>query len=393
MPGGLSPDAYLERRLRPLDGEHFSAAGMLPYRKTGEGKIEVLVAKEKPWNNMTQAFDDLAWNILGGKRIPRQERTAATTATRQFLDCVDGVSPAPSSEMLQKVIAESFAVWYPMGKFALIVAEVTNENLDDLPEKFAASKPKDGTHEEFRINELGIKKWIKNIDCLEWVSASSLINKEFDLSDLLSNILQVNSFKDFLKGDFDPSALPPAPADDGAQSGHQQWGGGKPQWGGGGGGKKGGGKWDGGKGYGGGKSKGMPPWMKGGGQMGPMMSPMGGPMMGPGMGKGGQMPYNMGMGGKGMPMQQPMQQMAPMYYNQPYEGNQNTGEIQRQHYGEQLYLMVQPLSPNPYFAQKITGMLLELPENELMLNLTNPDELKRRCDEALIVLKEDGLIG
>merc|ERR1711862_370954 len=84
-----------------------------------------------------------------------------------------------------------------------------------------------------------------------------------------------------------------------------------------------------------------------------------------------------------------MAPMAPVMY-QSYE--QNSMEMQRQMYGEQLYLMVQPLSPSPYLAQKITGMLLELPQNELMLNLANPEELHRRVQEAVAVLAEDGIL-
>merc|ERR1719187_65250 len=69
----------------------------------------------------------------------------------------------------------------------------------------------------------------------------------------------------------------------------------------------------------------------------------------------------------------------------------NAGEMQRQMYGEQLYVLVQPMAPSPYLAQKITGMLLELPHNELLLNLTNHEELQRRVREALEVLREDGV--
>merc|ERR1719324_1800108 len=98
--------------------------------------------------------------------------------------------------------------------------------------------------------------------------------------------------------------------------------------------------------------------------------------------KGMQPPMPMG------PMGQMSPQMASMYGN-----TQSPSELQRQMYGEQLYLMVQPLSPSPYLAQKITGMLLELPQNELMLNLTNQEELRKRVEEAVEVLKEDGVVG
>merc|ERR1711920_965097 len=98
-------------------------------------------------------------------------------------------------------------------------------------------------------------------------------------------------------------------------------------------------------------------------------------------GKGMPMMYSPG---KGMPM------MSPMFYP-TYD--QNSAEMQRQMYGEQLYVLVQPLAPSPYLAQKITGMLLELPQEELMMNLTNQEELHRRVREALEVLREDGIVG
>merc|ERR1719221_1155069 len=90
-----------------------------------------------------------------------------------------------------------------------------------------------------------------------------------------------------------------------------------------------------------------------------------------------------GKGGGGMPMMGGPT-FSPMY-------DQNSAEMQGQMYGEQLYVLVQPMAPSPFLAQKITGMLLELPQNELMLNLTNQVELQRRLQEALDVLREDGV--
>merc|ERR1719482_2294438 len=105
------------------------------------------------------------------------------------------------------------------------------------------------------------------------------------------------------------------------------------------------------------------------------------------MGKGGQMQQQYQMGGCGGKGGQAYYQ--PQQFQQP----ENSAEMQRQIYGEQLYLLVNPMAPSPYFAQKITGMLLELPENELMLNLTDAGELQRRVSEALEVLQEDGVQG
>eukprot|EP00747_Dinoflagellata_sp_TGD_P213719 gnl/TRDRNA2_/TRDRNA2_86637_c1_seq1.p1 gnl/TRDRNA2_/TRDRNA2_86637_c1~~gnl/TRDRNA2_/TRDRNA2_86637_c1_seq1.p1 ORF type:complete len:216 (+),score=61.62 gnl/TRDRNA2_/TRDRNA2_86637_c1_seq1:45-650(+) len=67
-------------------------------------------------------------------------------------------------------------------------------------------------------------------------------------------------------------------------------------------------------------------------------------------------------------------------------------EMQQQMMGEHLYGLVQPLAGSTYLAQKITGMLLELPQHELAGILLDPSELSQRVNEARQVLKDDGLL-
>jgi len=357
MPGGLSPDAYCDRRLRPLDAEHYSAAGLLPYRRSA-GSTELLLPRERPWNSFTQAYDPLGWNLFGGKRVPRQERSLETTAVRCFLESVGQAEGAPDHEALYGAMQGkgNFVVWYPMGKFALVCVEVPEGVMTDFPQKFAAMKQQAGPSEEFRILPQGIKKWSKQIDELGWVPASSLVpDTKDEVSDLLSNLLKVDSFRDFLQGTLDPAtAFPEAPAPISRLPEESPAGKGKGKKG-----EKGGGKAKGGKGR---------PDFKGG--------------------KGATYP------GKGAPAP-PNPYGAPYGAPSPYysPAAANSAEMQRQMYGEQLYVLVQTMSPNPYLAQKITGMLLELPQNELLQNLTNQQELHRRVTEALEVLREDGVVG
>lgn len=68
-------------------------------------------------------------------------------------------------------------------------------------------------------------------------------------------------------------------------------------------------------------------------------------------------------------------------------------EDQRHRYGEQLFGMVQAIEPRMELTQRITGMLLELPQNELLLNLGSHEELSKRIDEAIKVLRLDGIIN
>mmetsp|Transcript_5659 Transcript_5659/g.13719 ORF Transcript_5659/g.13719 Transcript_5659/m.13719 type:complete len:406 (-) Transcript_5659:129-1346(-) len=383
LPGGLSSDDYLDRRLRPLDAEHYSAAGLLPYRRRLEA-VEVLVSRERPWNSFTQAHDPTSWNFFGGKRVPRQERSAELTAVRSFIECVGQAEGAPDQESLYGLMQKSFVVWYPMGKFALVLVEVPEGQWEDLPAAYSKMKQSAGPQDEFRILPMGIKKWNKQIDEIAWLPGSKLTEQGSEVADLVGSMLQISGLRDFLSGASDPAkALPEgAPVPPPSSSRYE---------GGGGGGGKSGGKGGGGKGFGGGKGS----WKGGGGgkggmkgyDKGMMMGGMGGmpmsgmPMSGVPMGGKGPMPMMYG-GGKGMPV------MAPMVYPQI---DLNSAEMQRQIYGEQLYVLVQPMSPSPYLAQKITGMLLELPSNELLLNLTNREELQRRVREALDVLREDGV--
>jgi len=376
MPGGLSSDSYVDRQLRPMDAEHYSAAGIQLYRRVNEG-IELLCPRERPWNSFTQAYDPCALNVFGGKRVPRQERLAETTGVRCFLESVGQVDGAPDTEGLYGMLHNSFVVWYAMGKFALLVVEVPKENLVDLPEKFSMTKQQSGPQEEFKMLPTGVRKYIKQIEELDWVPAAELVPQpQVEVTDLMGNLLQIPAFRDFLEGTLDPDrAWPeaenrPMLAAEGGKSKGGKKKGGK--------GKDKGGGWKGGGSYGKGGVFGM------GGNMGGVFACKGmGPMdASKGMGYGGK-GVNMYTGGKGVAV------AAPMGYS-AYD--QNSAEMQRQMYGEQLYLLVQPMAPSPYLAQKITGMLLELPQNELLLNLTNQEELYRRVQEALDVLKEDGVV-
>jgi len=363
---------YLERELRANDAQTFSGAALVPYRKV-DGNTELLMAWERPWNSFINGFDVESWNPLGGKRINWQEFSAGVTGIRCFLEAldIDGVK-VPGADELNGLMSKAFTVWYPTGKYACIFVEVADDMMKDIPEKFAEAKTAAGSQEEFKINAQGVKKWLKMIDGLEWVPASELVpDAKKECSDLLGNLLKVDAVREFLEGKLDPAELPEAAPKKPKGKGGKDKKGGK----------------DSGKGWGK-DSKGK------GGKKG---SGGGMPMYGA--------PMQMGGGyGMGMPMQmQPMQMQKgggkgmDMYGGQAQQMQQAQGgpadpDLQLQLYGEQLYMLVQPLVPNHYVAQKITGMLLELPSDELIMNLTNREELQRRVGEAVNLLQEDGEI-
>lgn len=137
--------------------------------------------------------------------------------------------------------------------------------------------------------------------------------------------------------------------------------------------------------------KGMPPMMQGGGMP---------PMMGKGQMMMQQMPYGgpprpqmMGPQGGNYPGQQ-MQNAAPGS-NRPMQGQMPLNpaslaaappNVQKQMIGEKLFLRVSAFHPE--LAGKITGMMLEMDNSELLILLDSDAQLKQKCDEAVKVLEQ-----
>merc|ERR1712118_82325 len=100
------------------------------------------------------------------------------------------------------------------------------------------------------------------------------------------------------------------------------------------------------------------------------------------------------MGGKGAA---PMQQQQPMMQQQMGGGGNNMTAsnlanappgMQKQMLGEKIFPLIARLQPE--MAGKITGMMLEMDNSELLILLESPDQLKMKVDEALRVLEGSG---
>merc|ERR550532_1864758 len=140
---------------------------------------------------------------------------------------------------------------------------------------------------------------------------------------------------------------------------------------------------------------GAPQMMGGKGPMPQMMGPMGGMPGMAGMPMGG-MP---GMAGKGMPPQQAMMrpQQPPMQQQQQQQSPPQGGTaltaaalaaappaVQKQMIGEKLFPAISRIQPE--LAGKITGMMLEMDNSELLILLESEQQLRMKVDEALRVL-------
>merc|ERR550514_1307263 len=100
-------------------------------------------------------------------------------------------------------------------------------------------------------------------------------------------------------------------------------------------------------------------------------------MGGPGMGAGGPM--------KGGPQQRPMGGMPQMSQSAASTLANAPPGMQKQMLGEKIFPMISRIHPE--MAGKITGMMLEMDNSELLMLVESPDQLKAKVDEALRVLE------
>merc|ERR1719238_2451093 len=132
-------------------------------------------------------------------------------------------------------------------------------------------------------------------------------------------------------------------------------------------------------------------------QMMQMMQQKGGPQM---MGKGA-MPGMAPMGMMRPPMPQPQMQQRPPMPQQMQQQAPAAGAplnasalaaappaVQKQMIGEKLYPAIAKFQPE--LAGKVTGMMLEMDNSELLMLLESDQQLKTKVDEALVVLQSGG---
>merc|ERR1719215_1030565 len=100
------------------------------------------------------------------------------------------------------------------------------------------------------------------------------------------------------------------------------------------------------------------------------------------------------MAGKGMMPAQGMPQQPPQpAAQQAAPGGQMTAAalaaappaVQKQMIGEKLYPLIAKIKPDQ--AGKITGMMLEMDNSELLILLESEQQLKAKVDEAMRVLQ------
>ena len=99
-------------------------------------------------------------------------------------------------------------------------------------------------------------------------------------------------------------------------------------------------------------------------------------------------PNRLGMGARPMGAPTGMPSAAPMDTVDPAKLATMTQEGQKNHLGEKLFAKIQ--ATEPQHAAKITGMLLEMDNAEILNLLDSPDLLTQKVREAMSVLKRHG---
>merc|ERR1719145_332704 len=102
----------------------------------------------------------------------------------------------------------------------------------------------------------------------------------------------------------------------------------------------------------------------------------------------------MPMQGKPMGAPQPQQQQAPQQAAAPQPGGPLNAAalaaappaVQKQMIGEKLFPAISKFQPE--LAGKITGMMLEMDNSELLMLLESETQLKGKVDEAMRVLEQ-----
>lgn len=148
------------------DSEGFAAAGILPFRRSTEGEIELLLAREwREASTDSEGGDKL--NFLGGKRW-KKDITPLTCAIDRFLIETGGRLSSDTIEELQQGCP--LACWSKHSKYVLFFFELSHDV-------------------ELGVNSTGQSRWSaldqdEDVKRVEWVKRSCIINEAWSLENM-----------------------------------------------------------------------------------------------------------------------------------------------------------------------------------------------------------------
>lgn len=123
MPRGAYPyTPYLQSALKPGDNDDYAAAGLLAYRVSQSGSIDVLLGRQMARGKGPSRRG--TWSFIGGKR-EEVESCSISTAARETHEESMGCLTANWVEATLR--ADPNVLWTPTGGYAIHLAEVVPE--------------------------------------------------------------------------------------------------------------------------------------------------------------------------------------------------------------------------------------------------------------------------
>ena len=118
-----SPRPYIDVQLRPQDSEGYAAAGVLPWTRTSDGQLEMLLAREYRPVSRDTGGDKL--NFLGGKRLKREVNALTCAVDKATNEMGEQLSPVTTTLMREGC---PLVCWSSDSKYALFLFELVGEN-------------------------------------------------------------------------------------------------------------------------------------------------------------------------------------------------------------------------------------------------------------------------
>ena len=114
---------YLRHGLRAADARSYSAAGLLPYRASADGGVDVLLGRQS--GRGKGASRRGTWCFIGGKRDPGED-CAIGTAAREVQE--ESMGFLQASWVESTLHSDPKVLWYPTGGYAIHLAQIDPEN-------------------------------------------------------------------------------------------------------------------------------------------------------------------------------------------------------------------------------------------------------------------------
>jgi hypothetical protein len=123
LKSNTSKRSYIGVDLKEHDSSGYAAAGILPWRRTSDGQIEMLLAREYRPLSEDRAGDKL--NFLGGKRLKKETDPLGCAVEKVNQETAGQLSPATVAHMRDGC---PLVCWNSDSKYVFFLFELVGEN-------------------------------------------------------------------------------------------------------------------------------------------------------------------------------------------------------------------------------------------------------------------------